>query len=49
MKKTPAVLLISGVGWIVFYSASFTALGSAVPTIESSGQEVIGPAWRPWP
>jgi hypothetical protein len=41
MKKAPAVLLISGVGWIVFYSASFTALGSAVPTIESSGQEVI--------
>ena len=43
MKKAPAVLLLSGVGWIVFYSASFTALGSSVPTIESSGQDVV--AW----
>jgi len=41
MKKTPAVLLASGVAWIVLYVASFTALGSSVPTIESSGQEVI--------
>jgi len=35
MKKTPVVLLVSGVAWIVFYS------GSSVPTIESSGQEVV--------
>ncbi len=41
MKKAPVVLLVSGVAWIVFYSASFTALGSSVPTIESSGQEVV--------
>jgi hypothetical protein len=31
------------VGWIAFYVASFTALGSSVPTIESSGQEIV--AW----
>ncbi len=43
MKKAPTVLLVSGVGWIVFYVASFTALGSSVPTIESSGQEIV--AW----
>ncbi len=41
MKKAPAVLIVSGVGWIVFYFASFTALGSSVPTIESSGQEIV--------
>jgi hypothetical protein len=41
MKKAPAVLLVSGVGWIVFYTASFTALGSSVPTIESSGREIV--------
>ncbi len=43
MKKAAIVLLVSGVGWIVFYAASFTALGSSVPTVESSGQEVV--AW----
>lgn len=41
MKKAPAALLTSGIGWIVFYSGSFTALGSSFPTIESSGQEVV--------
>jgi hypothetical protein len=43
MKKAAVVLLVSGVGWIVFYAASFTALGSSVPTVESSGQEIV--AW----
>jgi hypothetical protein len=43
MKKAPAVVLVSGVGWIIFYVASFTALGSSVPTIDSSGQEIV--AW----
>jgi hypothetical protein len=41
MKKAKVVLLVAGIGWIVFYSASFTALGSSVPTIESSGQEIV--------
>jgi hypothetical protein len=41
MTKAQAVLLGSGVGWIVFYVASFTALGGSVPTIESSGQEIV--------
>jgi len=41
MKKAPAVVLASGVGWIVFYVASFSALGTSVPTIESSGQEIV--------
>jgi hypothetical protein len=41
MKKAPAVLLASGVGWIIFYVASFTALGSSVPDVESSGQEIV--------
>jgi len=41
MKPSRAILLISVVGWIVFYVVGFAALGSSVPTIESSGQEVI--------
>lgn len=41
MKKASIVLLVSGVGWILFYVASFTALGGSVPTIESSGQEIV--------
>jgi len=41
MKKAPAVLLVSGIGWIIFYSASYTALGSSVPTIDSSGQDIV--------
>lgn len=41
MKKARAIMLGSGVAWIVFYVASFTALGSSVPTIESSGQEIV--------
>lgn len=41
MKRARMVLLVSGIGWIVFYSGSFTALGSSFPTIESSGQEVV--------
>lgn len=43
MKRAPMVLLLSGVGWMVLYIASFVALGSSVPTIESSGQDVV--AW----
>jgi hypothetical protein len=43
VKKAPVVLLTAGIGWIVLYSASFVALGSSYPTIESSGQEVV--AW----
>ncbi len=42
-NKAPTVLLVSGVGWIVFYVASWTALGSSVPTIDSSGEEIV--AW----
>lgn len=41
MKRAPLVVLVSGVGWIVFYIGSFTALGSSVPTIDSSGQEIV--------
>lgn len=41
MKKAKVVLLISGIAWIVLYSASFTALGSSVPTIESTGQDIV--------
>jgi hypothetical protein len=41
MRKASAVVLVSGVGWIVFYVASFTALGRSVPTIDSSGQEIV--------
>jgi hypothetical protein len=41
MRKASVVLLVSGVGWIILYVASFTALGSSVPTIESSGQEIL--------
>ncbi|MCB1018263.1 MAG: hypothetical protein KDB10_24460 [Acidimicrobiales bacterium] len=43
MRRAPAVIVASGVGWIVFYVASFTALGSSVPTVESTGDEVL--AW----
>jgi hypothetical protein len=43
LKRAPTVVLVSGVGWIVFYIASFTALGSSVPTIDSSGEEIV--AW----
>ena len=41
MKKTQVALLVSGIGWIVFYSGSFTALGTSYPTVESSGQDVV--------
>lgn len=41
MKAARAVLLISGVGWIVIYMAGFAALGSSVPDVESSGQEIV--------
>jgi len=41
MNKVRAALLVAGIGWIVFYVASFTALGSSYPTIESSGQDVV--------
>lgn len=43
MRKAPIVLVASGVAWIVFYVASFTALGGSVPTIDSSGQQIV--AW----
>jgi hypothetical protein len=43
MRKAPTVVLVSGVGWIVFYVASWTALGGSVPTIDSSGDQVV--AW----
>lgn len=43
MRRAPLVILASGVGWIVFYVASFTALGGSVPTVESTGDEVL--AW----
>lgn len=39
--KSSRVLLIGVAGWIVFYVAGFVALGSAVPTVESSGREVL--------
>jgi len=39
--KPAVALLISGVGWIAFYVASFVALGGSVPTVESSGQEIV--------
>ena len=42
MKKAQVGLLVAGAGWIAFYVASFAALGSSVPTIESSGAEVVG-------
>jgi hypothetical protein len=40
MKKS-ALVLISGIGWILFYTGSFTALGSGYPTVESSGAEIV--------
>ena len=41
MKHAHVVVLVAGIGWIVFYVGSFTALGSSFPTVESSGQEII--------
>jgi hypothetical protein len=41
MMRAPAALSMSGVGWIVLYVASFIALGGSVPTVESSGQEIV--------
>jgi hypothetical protein len=41
MKKAPVVLLVAGIAWIIFYVASFTALGSSVPTIESGGRDIV--------
>lgn len=41
MKKSQIVVLVAGIGWIVFYSGSFIALGSSFPTVESTGQEII--------
>ncbi len=49
MKKAPAVLLLSGVGWIVFYSASFRNVGefgsrsSPAVRMSSPGSRPMGP------
>lgn len=43
MKHTVGILLWSCVGWIVFYVASFAALGQSFPTVESSGADIV--AW----
>jgi hypothetical protein len=41
LKKPQAVVLVAGIGWILFYIGSFAALGSSFPTVESTGQEII--------
>ncbi len=41
MKQARIALLGAGIGWIILYSGSFTALGSSYPTVNSSGQEVV--------
>ncbi len=41
MKRAPTIFLVAGIGWAVFYMASFTALGSSYPTIDSSGQDIV--------
>lgn len=43
MKPSRVILLTSVVGWILLYVLGFVALGSSVPTIESSGREIV--AW----
>ena len=42
-RHAPSLILWSGIGWIVFYVASFAALGQSTPTVDSSGAEII--AW----
>jgi hypothetical protein len=41
MKHASSVLLWGCLGWIVFYVASFVALGQSVPTVESSGADIV--------
>ena len=41
MRPARAILLTSVVAWIVLYVAGFVALGSSVPTVESSGAEIV--------
>ena len=41
MKHAPTILLFGCLGWIVFYVASFAALGQSVPTVESTGAEIV--------
>ncbi len=41
MRKTSRVIIVAGVLWILFYMGSFAALGSSVPTIASSGQDIV--------
>ena len=41
MKRASVVTLVAGIGWIVFYVGSFVALGGSVPTVESTGQEIL--------
>ncbi|MEM7146841.1 MAG: hypothetical protein AAF591_17045 [Verrucomicrobiota bacterium] len=42
-KHAPSLTLWSCILWIVFYVASFAALGQAFPTVGSSGSEIV--AW----
>jgi hypothetical protein len=41
MRPIRLVLLASVIGWMVLYIAGFAALGSSVPTVDSTGQEVL--------
>jgi hypothetical protein len=41
MRPARLVLLVSTVAWIVLYIAGFAALGSSIPTVDSTGQEVL--------
>lgn len=41
MRPARWALLVATVGWIVLYVGGFAALGSSVPTVESTGQEVL--------
>ncbi len=42
-RHAPSLILWGGIGWIVFYVASFAALGQDPPTVESTGAEIV--AW----
>jgi hypothetical protein len=41
MRSSRVILLLAGIGWIVLYVGGLSALGGSVPTIESSGAEVL--------
>jgi hypothetical protein len=41
MRWARVILLAATVSWIVLYVGGFAALGSSVPTVESTGQEVL--------